>query len=435
MSDTYCDVIVVNNLTEIDGAKTLQLMHYGGLPYAVSKSIKIGDVVAVFTPDSQLSLEFAEKNDLIQRRDPETGKQAGGFFAKNRKVRPLNLMQGKIRSVGFVATQELFDYTGIKLEDYVGKSFNEVNGYKICNKYVVKSNKRATVNARDRRRERRAYIPRAVFPEHYDTAQFYRWGKDIPNGSLCHLTLKLDGTSVRVGNPFLVKKQLTWKERFFNWFMPIQTITNKLTVGTRRVMLKDSTETYYGDKSIYTEVGDKLRDKLNPGEIVYGEIVGWQNEEKPLFVRGGMQFLYGTKPGERDFYVYNIKWTLPNGSEIDMPWNWIKNRCVELGVKHVPEVENEPGKFEWDSKYWGSLFIYNGDLEKLERTVYDLVDGPDLIDPSHIREGVVLRVELPNGSTKFFKAKSEAFYGLEDKSKNAGDVDMEEQQEQGMVNL
>ena len=432
MPGTYCDVVVVDRLVQIDGAKTLQMMFHGGLPYAIDKSINVGDVVAVFTPDSQISEEFANANDLIQRHDEETGLRAGGFFAKNRKVRSISLMKGKIRSVGYVATQKEFDYLGVDLRSLVGKSFNNIDGNEICRKYVVPTNNRVSVNAYDRRRERRAYHPMTVgIPEHYDTKQFYRFAKDLQEGDLITITLKLDGTSVRVSNAYEIKQQFTWGERFFNWFVPIKAVTNKMKVGTRRVVLKDSTETYYGNKSIYTDVGKMLDGMLHPGEAVYGEIVGWQNEEKPLFVRGGMKFLYGTKSGERDFYVYNIKWTLLDGSEIDLPWNKIKQRCVELGVKHVPEMPNDfdPGKFDWNSKYWGSHFVYEGNLEKLERTVYDLVDGHDLIDPSHIREGVVLRVESVDGTTKFYKAKSEEFYALEDKSKNAGEVDMEESQE------
>jgi hypothetical protein len=413
---TYCDVVVVDKLVEVEGARTLQLMYYGGLPYAVSKSIQIGDVVAVFTPDSQISEEFAKANDLIGYTDPVTGEKRGGFFAKNRKVRSISLMGGKLRSVGFVASQKEFDYLGIDLRDLVGQSFNELNGHKVCNKYVLTGPNGKPVGVSKTVKSVKDEVKTVGMPEHQDTKMFYKFANTLEVGDLITITLKLDGTSVRVSQAWQVRQNMKWYEKLINRFVPIKMVTDTLKVGTRRVVLKDSTNTYYGDKKIYTEVGEKLRGLLHPGEAVYGEIVGWQNESKPLFVRGGMPFVYGTKPGERAFYVYNIKQSLPDGTSYDLPWSQIKRRCFELGVKHVMEMESQ--------------FVYDGDLEKLERTVYGLVDGPDPIDQSHIREGVVLRVERANGTLDFFKAKSEAFYALEDKSKNDGVQDIEEQQEQ-----
>lgn len=439
---TYCDVTLIGagQLSQIVGAKTLQLLSYGGLTYAVDRSIKEGDVVAVFLPDSRLSEEFATVNDLIQRTDPDTGQRAGGFFGSNRKVRTLSLMNGKIKSAGFVATQPLFDYTGIKLEDYVGKSFNELGGHKICEKFI-NANVKAEVNARDRRRERRKYIPKTMgLIEHPETQQFSRFAGTLEIGDVITITLKLDGTSVRIANTYQIKENLKWYEKLIDKFMPIQRIFNSHRTGTRRVVLTEKTGAgYYGSNSLYQEVGKILEGKLHPGESIFGEIVGWQSQEKPLFIRGGMKFLYGCAPGTRDFYVYNIRWTLPDGESIDLPWNKIKQRCVELGVKHVPEmsVAYEYGIFNdgnhpemYDFWNWTNPLVYDGNLKALEAFVYGMIEGLDLIDPSHIREGVVLRVEKINGETKFYKAKSQTYYALEDKSKNAGETDIEEMNDQ-----
>lgn len=422
MSGTYCDVIVVDKFIQVEGAKTLQLLSYGGLTYAIDKSIQVGDVVAVFTPDSQISEEFANANDLVDRGVDENGKKQGGFFAKNRKVRSISLMQGKIKSAGFVATQQMFDYLNIDLKDFVGQSFNEINGNKICCKYVIKhEHKNVNVTGKKQKFEKSKTIG---MPEHYDTKQFRIFGSKLVAGDLITITIKCDGTSFRVANTWQVKQSLSWVEKLINKFWPIKTVWNEMKVGTRRVVLKDDTVSYYGDKSIYTDVGKQLNGLLHPGEAIYGEIVGWQNVDKPLFVRGGMRFLYGCKPGERDFYVYNIKWTLPDGSSIDLPWSKIKQRCLELGVKHVPEMS-----FMLNGYGCAGTFIYDGDLEKLERTVYGLVDGPDPIDPSHIREGIVLRVEHADGNVTFVKAKSQNFFELESKSKEDGVIDIEEAQE------
>lgn len=58
-------------------------------------------------------------------------------------------------------------------------------------------------------------------------------------------------------------------------------------------------------------------------------------------------------------------------------------------------------------------FIFNGNYDDLDKTVESLVEGPDVIDDSHIREGVVIRAENPDGTTEFLKSKSFDFLVLE----------------------
>jgi len=230
------------------------------------------------------------------------------------------------------------------------------------------------------------------------------------NGILIH------NTSCRIANAYVNENMGLVKKVLYNFGLYEQKKANKHLVGTRRVII-ERTESggYYGSHDMYLEVGEQLQGKLNPGEAIYGEIVGWIDEERPLFNRGGVIFKYGCIEGTRDFYVYNIKWTLPNGESIDLPWHKVKARCEELGLKHVPEIEHN----------WTGSFIYGGIADILQNIVYPLAEGPDLIDPSHIREGVVVRVDY-NGTTKFLKCKSATYYELESKHKESGEIDIEE---------
>lgn len=410
MSDTYC-VIGKLRIVPIEGAKTLQLGYYGGLPYAVSKDIVENKLYAIFIPDGRLSKEYHEAN-----------KEQLTFFGKNLKVRSIKLMGGKITSVGFVADIETLAYTGYDLSKFEeGMTFNELNGIPVCSKFIVKYG--SGISSKNKIKTRQELVGLSMHP---DTEQFYKFTNTLEAGDLITITLKLDGTSVRIANAY-EPVELKWYQKLLARFVPSKQIDNRLYVGTRRVIIQQTTGSgWYGSHDMYLEVGRKLEGLLYPGEAIYGEIVGWQDENRPLFTRGGMRFLYGTLPGQRDFYVYNIKLTLPNGYSIDLPWNKIKTRCLELGLKHVPEIYDDE-KWSWDEAFLESQFIYNGNLGMLERTVYSLVDGPDPIDPSHIREGVVLRVEKANGETKFFKAKSKNYYELESKSKDAGEVDIEEE--------
>jgi hypothetical protein len=409
---THYAVIQRLELHQIEGANTLQLAIVEGLPYAVSKEYNENDLYVVFRPDGRLSEEYSAANDLIQRTDPVTGKNAGGYFSKNRKVRCISLMKGKLKSVGYVAPLSSLEFTGADLSSLeLGFEFSELNGVPICCKFVTEATRRAQSNIN--RPARAKAIKYVGFDMHQDTAQLRHSINSIPEDSQITITLKLDGTSVRIGNAYAVKKYGKFLS-FIDRFLPLRKFENRIVVGTRRTVLEDKSKTFYGDPGIYVRTTNFLRDRLLPGETVYGEVVGWSGPETPLFKRGGMVFKYGTAPGTTELYVYAIKWTLVDGTSIHLPWNMVKERCLLLGAKHVPElIPTHP--------FLG--------VDTLQEMVDEYTTGPDLIDPSHVREGVVVRVDV--GTTTYFrKNKSVDFLGLEDASKNDESfVDIEEVQD------
>ena len=58
-------------------------------------------------------------------------------------------------------------------------------------------------------------------------------------------------------------------------------------------------------------------------------------------------------------------------------------------------------------------FIYDGNIRDLQELVNNLLEMPSILDMSHIEEGVVLRIEQPDGTIRFIKQKSFAFGVLE----------------------
>lgn len=226
-------------------------------------------------------------------------------------------------------------------------------------------------------------------------------------------SMLIHNTSVRIGNAY-VKKERKWYHKLLRIPTPDE---NQVLIGTRRVIIGRSDGKGYIDHNMYKMAVENLTHKLNPGEAVYGEIVGWIEKDRPLFNRGGVIFKYGCPNGEQDFYVYNIVWTLPNGESVNLSWEQIKARCAELGVKHVPEMTV--------FGYGKGSFVFSGNYEALESTIYAMAKGPDPLDESHIREGVVVRVDY-GGKTKFLKCKSEDYLNLEDAFKTNNQIDIEE---------
>lgn len=418
--DNYC-VIGKLKLVPIEGAKTLQLGYYGGLPFAVSKELTKDKLYLIFLPDGQISGEYANEHKLISYTDPQTGKREGGFFAKNCKVRSIKLMKGTIISVGYVAELDTLAFTGYDISRLKeGDSFSELNGVPIVRKFINEATRKA--GRQNQQSKKRKLIGMA---EHPDTEQLYKFVDTIEPGDLIDITYKLDGTSVRIGNAY-EKRELKWYEKILNKIAPIQRVKNVHSAGTRRVVLNEaeSSTAYYGSHSMYREVEKTLEGLLHPGESVYGEIVGYQDEQKPLFNRGGMIFKYGCLPGERKFFVYAITWTLPDGTSMQLPWSAVKNRCATLGIKHVTEATN--------TFIFGTNALGQYSHSELLANIQLLASGPEPLDNSHIKEGVVLRVTKSlDGSTKFFKYKTPEYYALEDASKNDESfVDVEEVQSQ-----
>lgn len=423
MTDNYKAIVGKLRLVPVEGANTLQIALYNGLTFAVDKSYTEDKLYLIFPPDGQLSEQYALANDLIRRKNPETGIEEGGFFAQNRKVRSISLMKGKIKSVGFIASLESLNFTnGDSFKLTEGDEISEFNGIPICNKYISPATlrERGKGKGKNKVKIQRDYSAIIGLDEHQNTSQFYRSQSVFEFGDLVTVTLKMDGTSVRYANAYLKKKD-TWFSRIFGKLLDINPFKIRHITGTRRVLLNPDKPLekpgYYGKNDMYLELGRKIGENLLPGESIYAEVVGWIDEKRPLFTRGGVKFLYNQPPGTREQYVYAIKHTAQNGYSYQLPWNLVKARCTELGLKTVPELV--------------STFAFSGHFSMIEAIAEDLMEGPDPLDNSHIREGIVFRIDKMNQNQTFFvKAKSAAYYALEDASKNDDTfVDMEEIQE------
>ena len=200
--------------------------------------------------------------------------------------------------------------------------------------------------------------------------------------------------------------------------------------GTRRTILENYEGGYYGNNEFRKIYHDLLKDKLPKGMTVYYEIVGWIDgtgttimpkcansklRDKEFQKKYGKEtvFSYGCEPGTSDMYVYRITFTNEDDYTVEVPWEQVKLICDQWGVKHVPEFDK---------------FLYTTEEDLLER-VHKYNDGPDPIGKTHVREGVVVRIDNREKFTAF-KDKNFSFKVLEGIVKDlATEPDMEEAQE------
>jgi hypothetical protein len=167
---------------------------------------------------------------------------------------------------------------------------------------------------------------------------------------------------------------------------------------------------------------------LKKGETCYYEIVGYVSENIPIMNKCSNEkmdkefikqygketiFSYGCLPGQFDIYVYRMSLTNEDGYEIDYDWEYVKTRCEEMNIKKVLQLDK---------------FIYDGNEEKLKEKVEKLVIGTDPIGKTHIKEGIVLRVD--GNKWKAYKHKSQEFKILEGILKTNDEIeDIEEEGE------
>jgi hypothetical protein len=273
-----------------------------------------------------------------------------------------------------------------------------------------------------------------MFKEHYDTPQA---GKSLPlltqPGKLLICTKKIHGTSHRDAL-VQVKRTLNWKEKLAKRFgVQIQETEWKHLSGTRRVVLTPATLNQYHDPSIRTYASSLFEGKLHKGETIYSEIVGFEPTGRPIMPsvstesmkdkeftkRYGktMVFAYGCAPAQCKVLVYRITMTNEDGITTEYSWDQVVNRCKELEVDHVPLV----------SMTTIDEILQNTEETDPEKALLDymnkIASGPSVLDPTHIEEGICVRVDDRN-----YKFKSYEFKVVEGIIKDSGVVDTEEAQ-------
>lgn len=399
----------------------------------VGLEAKAGDIGIYFATDGKLSEAYCTQNDLFPRYDPETGQKIGGgmFDPKNRRVRAQNLRS--VKSDGYFADLESVAWTGVNLADlYIGFQFDVLNDHLICEKYYTPQTLRAMKGGTAATRK-----VCLMLPQHFDTKQFSYEAKDIPVGSICTTTLKVHGTSHRLARALV---DVTPEKRWYHKVVKPKSVQEwKIVHGTRRVILGevDAGTSFYGTDQFRYDVTAFLEPNLKKGEVIYGEIVGYVSDttlvmgetstkdlkKDPEFKKmlGGtvpptIKYTYNCLPGQQDFYVYRIAMADEEGNLVELSWPQVKKRCAELGAKPVLDFGLIPFPV---TKREG--------ITELEEIVENFYSGADPIDPSHIREGVVVRVDRPDGTVQFLKSKNYYFKVLEGIAKaNEEYIDTEE---------
>lgn len=416
MSNYKAIIAKIDVVMPIEGADRIQVAKVLGESVIVSKELKEGYIGVFFCSGTQLSEEYCKYNNLYRKSEMNADNTKSGFFEVNRKVRAQPFM--KVRSEGYFAGLESLGFVKDLPTLKVGDSFEEINGIKICNKYINPNTKKVNNQQKSKKKKE---VPN--FLKHVDTAQFRHKLQTIEKGSLISIQAKVHGTSARYAKMDVdVSHKLNWVQRQLNKlgnFFP--TTEEQFVVGTRNVILNDpEKESFHGKEQFRFDVLEVLKPYLEKNMTVYGEIAGYANgkpimaahdikglKDKKFTKKYGkepMIYKYGCPEGEIRFHIYRITVATEEGKTVDFTQQQIVKWCEERGLIPALDVV-EP-------------FFFDGDYDKLAALVEDLTERPevlteDYIDHSHISEGVIIRVDDGNRTPTFLKSKSYAFKVME----------------------
>ncbi len=442
--NNYAAIIVrITNLRKHKNADRLLCTNIFGNNIIVGLETKEGDLGLYFPLEAQIGEEFAIANDLIRRKDPITGKPAGGMFDVNRRVRCQTFRDEKSQGFWIPLNPSIGNFEK-KVDKFLlgtcreGVEIEQLGGYLISQKYIPKIVKTPGSGAKKAGKvARQSKIIDGQFRFHVDTAHLGRNIHKVKPSDVIVLSWKMHGTSAITSN-CLVKKKLSFMERILaSMNVLIEKSQYEYLYASRRRIKNEFEETaqhFYG-YDLWTDIGEKhFKDRLHTGETVYYEIVGFTKDGSPI-QKG---FDYGCTNDPNDLYnprikiyVYRITQTALDGSVVELQWNQVEERVKEIGgdVQTVPLIyygkagllfETLDSEDNWNEGFLERLkqsFVYDQDCQFC-KTVAPV-------------EGIVLTKQ--GLSIESYKLKSFRFLQLETKQLDKGEVDIETQETEDAV--
>lgn len=465
-------VTTLKNVRKHSNADRLQLGDCFGNTVCVNLDYSENQIGVYFPTDGQLSVEFAEFNNLLRKKD-EAGNNIGGYMDPDKRNVTSIRLRGE-KSDGLFLPLSCLDYCfddGAAAHLHIGDTIDVVNGHEICCKYIPRSNKSVnrTANGNRTRKHKEPVAP--LFAEHADTEQLAYNLNAFKPGDEIEITLKMHGTSQRTGYLPVLKgyKRTLWDKILRRDGKPVYDWG--YVSGTRRVVLEDFDGGFYGSNAFREQHSKIFEGKLNKGEEIFYEVVGFTDTGVPIMSNGDNRklndkdfvkqygdttvFSYGCEPEgstlwmpdgkgdmslvgrikQSDIYVYRMTMTNEDGFVVEYTPDFMRYRCEQMGVKTVPVFAKATIDCEGALVYSPNEELYGfvHETENVGETVREIAekyyDGPDPVGKTHVREGVVVRI-INRSKFCAYKHKNFSFKCLEGIVKaNADAPDMEEAQE------
>ena len=412
-------VTTLANVREHPNADRLNLATVLGTQVIVGLEAKDGDLIVYFDSNLRLSHDYLYYNNLYSNKEMNFDPTQKGYFGKSGRVRAQRF-RGEI-SNGYVAELSSIDnlavvagivdnnqrvYPSFSLKN--GDEFTHTNDIEICSKYFVE--KSGGVQCGKGKKKKKSRVTTDMFWKMWDTKHLMREMDRIVPGTTLYVEEKIHGTSGRTAHVLYHRKR-----RWFQFWKPKVTSFWKVVSGTRRV---DGIKFHL--QTIRKSIHDKLVPHLRKGEEVYYEIFGYKHNWESAQIQSG--YPYGCKRGQWKCMLYRVTITTEDGYRIDLDREQVYQRAEELGLdkpyllSKFPETELT----KWDDPV---EVIKN----RCHTIIEDYAKGNSALDPNTLREGIVVWFKDCSGNWTCLKHKSEEFLLREDKNRDKGIGDVEDE--------
>lgn len=476
-------VTQIKNLHKHPNADRLQLGECFGNTVCVNLDYTEGQVGVYFPTDGQLSVEFAEVNNLLRKKD-DAGNSVGGYMDPDKRNVTAIRLRGEKSDGLFLPLECLESFGDISILK-IGDTIDTFNGHLICEKYIPRRKNRQGSNEQGNRTRKKKIDVAPLFKEHVDTEQLAYNLSAFRPGDEIEITLKMHGTSQRTGylpvvNGYTAPLIATWiaeRKGLFKVLKPtdkmVEWAENNIkpvydwgyVSGTRRTVLENFDGGYYGSNEFREQHSKFFEGKLWKGEEIFYEVVGFTHTGTPIMATANNKklndkefvkqygetttFSYGCAPDgwnansggynlgrcepQSDIYVYRMTMTNEDGNVIEYTPDFMRYRCEQMGVKTVPVFakvyvrDNAVISHNIDGTCFGGNIPEGWTTgDAIKNIAENFYDGPDPIDKTHIREGVVVRI-LNKPKFTAYKHKNFSFKVLEGIIKDTAEApDMEE---------
>lgn len=434
----------IKNLRLHPNADRLQMGECFGNTVIVSLDYEDNQLGIYFPSDGQVSVEFAEVNNLVRKKD-ENGNNIGGYMDPDKRNVTAIKLRGE-KSDGLFLPLKSLETFGDITTLHEGDRIDSFNGHEICCKYIPRKNiRQGRVSEGNHTRKKKAPVA-PLFMEHADTEQLAYNLAAFKPGDEIEITLKMHGTSQRTAYLPVFQGYATpypWARMVLKNVNPdkkMGCLTKKIynaamntanpiynwgyVSGTRRTVLENFEGGYYGSNEFREAHSKFFEGKLWKGEEIYYEVVGFTHTGTPIMATADNKklndkdfvkqygktttFSYGCSPIEgdemvyqdsdktiyehkpqSDIYVYRMTMTNEDGDIVEYTPDFMRYRCEQMGVKTVPVMWKGVIPDPTNGEIIMNDFTPGDYIKSIAEKYYD---GPDPVGKTHVREGVVVRI-------------------------------------------
>ena len=384
MSTHRVEVVRIDEVLPHGNADRLELAKISGWQVVIGKgNFKVGDLVAYIPVDSVLceSLEmrlFPPDSKIKLNKHRIRSIRIRGQMSQGMVI-PLSDVFDEINATGKESQVKNRVHGKVALRE--GDDVAELIG---VSKYEPPEPEFAGGATKGKKASKNQLNPN--FKKYTDIENIKWYTSVFEEGEQVYISEKLHGTSARYG----------WVPRHYEGFLaPVRAAVMgflakmgivkpyQFVYGSRNCQLHTGSNQSWYKEDVYSKIllQENIKAKLQPGECVYGEIVGDSIQKG---------YTYGCKQGEHKFYVYDV---MVDGKWLDYPA--FARFCSQRGFEAVPKLYVGPWSQEVHMKHR---------------------DGDSTIGGQKIREGVVIKPVVDADSIcgrKVLKSISDAYY-LED---------------------